>query len=58
MLRSRRATPRQIPVFRGYAEDNEVCFFAKYLILLVGAGRFELPTPSPPDSRGCDNPLF
>jgi hypothetical protein len=28
------------------------------LISLVGAGRFELPTPSPPGSRYCDNSLF
>jgi hypothetical protein len=30
-------------------EISENTISANYLIVLVGAGRFELPTPSPPD---------
>ena len=37
---------------------NGLELLVKSLILLVGAGRFELPTPSPPDCRGGDNLLF
>jgi len=40
--------------FRDYFETIPRMFASNYLTLLVGAGRFELPTPSPP---GWKSPL-
>jgi hypothetical protein len=43
-IMSRRTSP---PIFLDYFETIALIFLLECLILLVGAERFELPTPSP-----------